>query len=225
QISRKIGNLKNLTSRPNGAFSVKGNGDVDVQLKMVIKGINYEVRDIIRLCLTIDLSCNNIDGNIPKEIVLLKGLYMLNLSHNHFSNNIPASVGDISRLESLDLSFNRLSGNIPPSLTSIDSLGFLNLSYNRLSGKILKGTYFETLSWDGSTFLGNFLLCVPPTKKVCEGEQNVINANEVQEDDQDDTNERIIFYGIVALGFGVGFWGVFLVLLIKKEKWWFGYWC
>ncbi|KAI3869411.1 hypothetical protein MKW92_032197 [Papaver armeniacum] len=130
----------------------------------------------------------------------------------------------MSSLESLDLSFNEFSGDIPPSLTSMDSLGFLNLSYNKLSGKIPRGTHFETLSWDGSAFLENDLLCGLPIKIVCEGELNDSFTNEVQEHDQEEANERIIFYSIIVVGFGVGFWGLFFVLLIKKEKWWFGYW-
>ncbi|KAI3863584.1 hypothetical protein MKW92_011909 [Papaver armeniacum] len=135
----------------------------------------------------------------------------------------------MSSLESLDLSFNILSGNIPQSLTSIDPLGFLNLSYNNLSGKIPRGGHFETLSWDGSAFLGNDLLCGFATNKVCEGESNtsVGDTNpisEVEEGDQEDENERILFYGVIALGFGVGFWGLFFILLLKKDKWWFGYW-
>lgn len=159
---------------------------------------------------------------------MLKGLYTLNLSHNHFSGNIPTNVGDMSSLESFDISCNRLDGYIPQSLTTIDSLAFLNLSYNELSGKIPGGTHFETLSWDGSAFLGNDLLCGFPTDKACKGDQNITVGDtlifEVEEDDQEDANERLLFYGIMAMGFAVGFWGLFSVLLLRKEKWWFRYW-
>ncbi|XP_026398172.1 probable leucine-rich repeat receptor-like protein kinase At5g63930 isoform X2 [Papaver somniferum] len=228
QIPSSMWNLKKLTSRVNDTFSID---DVvsSFGVEMVIKGNILEVEVLSSYTSAIDLSCNNLDGNISKEISLLKGLYMLNLSHNHFTGNIPANIGDMSSLESLDLSWNGLDGHTPQSLSSMDSLAFLNLSYNKLSGKIPRGGHFETLSWDGSAVLGNDLLCGFPTNKDCEGESNtsVGDTNpitEVEEGDQEDAKERILFYGVIALGFGVGFWGLFIILLLKKHKWWFGYW-
>ncbi|KAI3901896.1 hypothetical protein MKW92_009434 [Papaver armeniacum] len=131
-------------------------------------------------------------------------------------------------LESLDLSSNRLCGHIPQSLTVVDNLEFLNLSYNKLNGRIPRGNHFDTLSLDGSAFIGNELLCGFPTKKLCEGDRDTtisnLNAtNEVDEVDQEDA-KKLLLYAIVALGVVVGFWGLFLVLLLKKEKWWFPYW-
>ncbi|XP_026428209.1 receptor-like protein 14 [Papaver somniferum] len=178
----------------------------------------------------VDLSCNILDGNIPKEIGLLNGLVMLNLSHNHLSSNIPVSVGNMSSLDSLDLSSNRLCGHIPQSLTSIDSLGFLDLSYNDLSDKVPRGVHFDTLGLDGSAFSGNDLLCGYPMGKDCEGDHDINNSHgndpskEFEEKDQDDVKEKLLLYAIVSLGFAVGFWGLFIVLLVRKQRWWFPYW-
>ncbi|XP_026409907.1 putative receptor-like protein 8 [Papaver somniferum] len=122
-------------------------------------------------------------------------------------------------LESLDLSFNKLSGSIPESLKALDSLGHLNLSYNNSSGRIPRGHHFETLSVDGSAFFGNDLLCGVPTNKSCEGSNTSADIT-----DEEHPREMLLFYGIVAMGFAVGFGGLFFVLLLKKEKWWFGYW-
>jgi Leucine-rich repeat (LRR) protein len=41
----------------------------------------------------VDLSSNDISGEIPKEIANLDGLLNLNLSRNHFSDNIPRKIG------------------------------------------------------------------------------------------------------------------------------------
>ncbi|XP_026431549.1 receptor-like protein 12 [Papaver somniferum] len=222
-IPRKIGKLNSLRSRPDATFSL-GSGS-DLQLQMVVKGIVIQFQQLYSYSTGMDLSCNILKGNIPEEISLLKGLSMLNLSHNHLVGIIPATIGNMSGLESLDISFNRLSGHIPQSLTSIDALGFLNLSYNKLSGRIPRGTHFETLSLDGSAFTGNNLLCGLPSEKVCEADESIITrdthpGNEAEEDG----NEKLLLYSIVVLGFSVGFWGLFLVLLLKKEDWWFGYW-
>ncbi|XP_026416064.1 LRR receptor-like serine/threonine-protein kinase GSO1 [Papaver somniferum] len=221
-IPSNIGNLEKLTTRLNDTVVTDDYYNFrSVQLKMDIKGITVQLAMLYSYTSAIDLSCNNLEGSIPKEIVLLKGLFMLNLSYNHFSGSIPANIGDMSGLESLDLCYNELSGNIPQSLTSMDSLGFLNLSYNKLSGRIPEGTHFETLSWDGSIFTGNDLLCGVPTEKICEGDQNISSTNEVEDYDQENANELCI---AVATGIGVGIWGLFFLLLIKKEKWWSGYW-
>ncbi|XP_026397163.1 phytosulfokine receptor 1-like [Papaver somniferum] len=223
-IPKKLGNLSGLLRKSNDLRAM-----YDIQFQMVIKGILIQFERFYYYASGIDISCNNLEGNIPKEIGSLKGLPMLNLSYNHLSGDIPENVGNMFTLESLDLSFNRLSGHIPQSLTSIDSLGFLNLSYNKLSGRILRGTHFETLSVDGSAFLGNKLLCGIPTKKVCEGDEIINPAdtsppNKLEEDDHENGKEKLFFFGVVALGFIVGFWGLFSILLIKRETWWFGYW-
>ncbi|KAI3971451.1 hypothetical protein MKW92_033622 [Papaver armeniacum] len=224
-ITLKLGNFSWLTSRLHDEFA----GDFSVEYQLATKGSTAQFEQMIVYNSGIDLSCNILDGNIPEEIGLLQGLAMLNLSHNLFSSNIPVSVGNMSSLESLDLSSNRFSGHIPQSLTSIDTLGYLNLSYNNLSGKIPTGNHFDTLSLDGSAFAGNKLLCGLPTEKKCPGDHNASTndtnpSRKVDEDDRKDSKERFLLYAIVAMGFVVGFWGLFLVLLLKKQKWWFPYW-
>ncbi|KAI3943266.1 hypothetical protein MKW92_010947 [Papaver armeniacum] len=225
QLPRKIGNLAMLTSRPNSTNSLI-NSD-NVQLQMVIKGIEIQLEKLYEYSSGIDLSCNILEGSIPEEIGLLKGLSMLNLSHNGFSGIIPASVGNMTGLDSLDLSFNKLFGQIPESLASLDSLGLLNLSYNNLSGRIPRGPHLDTLSGDGSAYLNNSFLCGFPTNNICEGDQSTNDSsppNNVEEDYQDDAKDKLLLCAIAALGFGVGFWGLFFVLLLKKEKLWFPYW-
>ncbi|XP_026415826.1 receptor-like protein 36 [Papaver somniferum] len=222
-IPTKLGNLTRLTSRFSAGIHVFVDG---VQYDLVIKGSTsqFEQREVYST--GIDLSCNILEGNIPKEIGLLQGLAMLNLSHNLFSSNIPASIGNMSSLQSLDLSSNRLSGRIPQNLTSIDPLGFLNLSHNNLSGRIPRGSHFDTLSLDGFAFAGNELLCGFPLENVCDRDHFIDtgDSSKVDEDDQEDGKEKFKLFAIVSFGFGVGFCGLFCVLLVKKQKWWFPYW-
>ncbi|XP_026415904.1 LRR receptor-like serine/threonine-protein kinase GSO1 [Papaver somniferum] len=230
-IPRKIGNLMMLRSRPKDAslLTVQDSSRIDVQLQMVIKGIMIQFKKLYAYSSGIDLSCNNLEGNIPEEIGLLKGLSTLNLSHNRFSSVIPQSIGSMNGLESLDLSFNKLTGLIPYSLASMNSLERLNLSYNNLSGRIPRGPHFDTLSGDGSAYLNNSLLCGFYTNNTCEADQRTDatdgnSPNEGHEDDKEDAKDKLLQYAIVSLGFAVGFWGLFFVLLLKKQKWWFPYW-
>ncbi|KAI3883781.1 hypothetical protein MKW92_042736 [Papaver armeniacum] len=227
-IPREMGNLMSLLNRSKDTESLYQFTPDLLGLDMVIKGIMLRYK-LYSYSSGIDLSCNSLDGSIPEQISLLKGLAALNLSHNRFSGNIPTSVGDTSGLGSLDLSSNRLFGHIPQSFTRMDSLGFLNLSYNNLSGRIPRGNHFDTLGLEGLVFVGNDLLCGYPIKKLCDGDQNssmsdVNPRNEVDEVDQEDVKEKLLLYAIVSLGVAVGFWGLFFVMLLKKEKWWFPYW-
>ncbi|KAI3888388.1 hypothetical protein MKW92_006704 [Papaver armeniacum] len=233
-IHGMFGNVTMLRSGSNNtaAFSYgyvnRGGPMADLQVPLVIKGALQNIQQLRGYSSGIDLSSNSLEGNIPDDVVLLKGLYMLNLSNNHFHGKIPAGIGNMTSLEALDLRFNKLSGKIPTELVSLSYLAVLNLSYNNLSGRIPEDKHFQTLSLDGSAYLGNDLLCGVPIKKRCEGDPigpTSSNTNDnTGEDDEDGAREKILLIGSVILGVGVGFWGLFLGLLCRKEKWWFGYW-
>ncbi|KAG7589408.1 Leucine-rich repeat [Arabidopsis suecica] len=130
----------------------------------------------LKLLFGIDLSDNELSGEIPVELGGLLELQALNLSHNILSGPIPESFSDIKNMESLDLSFNRLQGQIPPQLTDLSSLVVFNVSYNNLSGVIPQGKQFNT--FDTRSYLGNHLLCGQPTNRSC-------NNNTFQEQDNE----------------------------------------
>ncbi|CAK9153874.1 unnamed protein product [Ilex paraguariensis] len=110
------------------------------QMVLVVKGLPIMYTLTLYLVKAIDLSRNNLRGDIPEEITHLSTLGSLNLSWNQLTGKIPDSIGSLKQLEALDLSQNNLSGPIPLSLTSITSLSKLNVSYNNLSGKFHQPT-------------------------------------------------------------------------------------
>ncbi|VYS50987.1 unnamed protein product [Arabidopsis thaliana] len=87
----------------------------------------------LKLLFGLDLSKNELSGEIPIEFGDLRKLHALNLSHNNLSGVIPESFSGLKNVESLDLSFNRLQGQIQPQLTDMISLAVFNVSYNNLS--------------------------------------------------------------------------------------------
>ncbi|KAJ3686951.1 hypothetical protein LUZ61_016115 [Rhynchospora tenuis] len=162
---------------------------------------------------SIDLSNNNLTGEIPQNIVVLDGLLNLNLSHNHLIGEIPFEIGNMTSLESLDLHMNNLSGTIPQSISLLYSLEVLNLSYNYLSGSIPTGHQLQSLD-DPSIYSGNPNLCGPPLKMSCESPKS---------DDNNDSKSKHVgdrdnwFYLFIEFGFVVGFLVVFFILLFKRN--------
>ena len=84
----------------------------------------------------IDLTSNDIDGKIPREIGNLWHLEVLNLRANDIAKKIPREIGNLPYLERLDLSSNLLRGPIPPEIGNLSNLRYLSLGGNQLSGNI-----------------------------------------------------------------------------------------
>ncbi|XP_066359370.1 probable LRR receptor-like serine/threonine-protein kinase At3g47570 isoform X2 [Miscanthus floridulus] len=86
---------------------------------------------------TLNLSCNGFTGSIPKELFTLSMLSEgLDLSHNELSGEIPLEIGGLINLDVLNISNNQLSGTIPSALGSCVHLGSLHMEGNLLHGKI-----------------------------------------------------------------------------------------
>ncbi|KAH9667079.1 Receptor-like protein 13 [Citrus sinensis] len=112
-----------------------------------------------------DLSYNELTGEIPSEIGELPKVRALNLSHTSLSGSIPGSFSNLKMMESLDLSDNELSGQIPMQLTELNALSDFNVSYNNLFGPIPDKGQFAT--FDDSSYRGNSDLCGPLLNKSC----------------------------------------------------------
>ena len=84
----------------------------------------------------LDLSRNQLSGEIPSELGSLSNLVWLGLYVNRLSGAMPSELGSLSNLRGLELGFNQLSGEIPPELGSLSNLGGLELGFNQLSGEI-----------------------------------------------------------------------------------------
>ena len=158
----------------------------------------------------IDLSVNNITGNIPTEIGQMHLLQDLFLANNSFSGNIPDQMSNLKNLEGLNLSKNHLSGKIPSSLASLNFLRGVDVSYNNLEGPIPTSTQLQ--SFEASAFEGNPKLCGAPLANKCRIEVHEKSSR----DDMDDGHRLPWFYISAVLGFIFGFWGVCGSLIVKK---------
>ena len=186
---------------------------------MVTKGQELYYDVTIFELVSIDLSFNHLSGGMPEEIASLDALFNLNLSRNYFSEKIPDNIGAMKSLFSLDLSNNLLSGEIPSSLSDLSGLSYLDLSNNNLTGPVPSGQQLDTLYAEyPSMYSGNSGLCGPTLRKLCSG--NTSSRQHVHKHGF----EPMSFYFGLGLGFLLGLWLVFCVLLFKKA-WRVAYYC
>ena len=84
----------------------------------------------------LNLTRNQLKGEIPTELGSLANLELLALGGNLLTGKIPAGLGSLTNLEELYLWGNELKGEIPTELGSLANLVQLKLSENQLTGKI-----------------------------------------------------------------------------------------
>lgn len=87
----------------------------------------------------LDLSRNNLSGEIPVEVGNAADLTGLYLDGNNLTGEIPAELANLSNLGTLMLSVNRLSGKIPSALGKLsETISMLDLRFNQLTGQVPK---------------------------------------------------------------------------------------
>ncbi|BAT99702.1 hypothetical protein VIGAN_10121000 [Vigna angularis var. angularis] len=94
------------------------------------------VGDPIGILYQLDLSNNNLSGQIPDCWSHFKSLAFLDLSQNQLSGKIPTSMGSLHDLQALFLRNNSLIGDIPFSVRDCTNLVMIDVADNNLSGSI-----------------------------------------------------------------------------------------
>ncbi|KAJ9555516.1 hypothetical protein OSB04_010130 [Centaurea solstitialis] len=178
-------------------------------------GNEQEFTSNLGLLMSIDLSSNNLTGQIPNELTDLHELLALNLSKNELLGEIPGKIGEMKKLLTLDLSRNNFSGRMPSSMSEMTSLDWLDVSYNNLSGRIPSSTQLQ--SFQPSKYTGNARLCGPPLTKSCPGDKvpSVASKSESGEEGTDEL-ERWFYIG-GGTGFATGFWIACVALLVNRR--------
>ncbi|XP_022867640.1 brassinosteroid LRR receptor kinase-like, partial [Olea europaea var. sylvestris] len=176
------------------------------------KGKEAEYINTLNLVKLIDLSSNNLVGDVPDEITSLVMVVGLNFSINNLSGFLPTNIERLRTLDFLDFSRNRFSGGIPSGVSQVDQPGVLDLSYNNFAGKISQSIHLQT--FNASAFKRNLVLCGLPLTKACSGDKIAQipktndNANGMKTPEDEDNLINDGFYISMAIGFIFGFWGV-----------------
>lgn len=112
----------------------------------------------------LDLSTNELSGRLPTSIGNLSSLEKLDLSLNVFSGDMPAVIGNLSSLKALVLSKTNFSGDLPAFIGNLPSLEILDLSGNKISGEL--PDFFgnlpslEELDLSGNQLSGDFSVSI-----------------------------------------------------------------
>ncbi|XP_021728154.1 systemin receptor SR160-like [Chenopodium quinoa] len=156
----------------------------------------------------LDLSYNNLQGGIPKELGTMFYLSILNLGHNNLSGPIPEDLSGMKNIGVMDLSHNHLSGSIPSSLGGLSFLTEIDLSNNELSGMIPESAQFET--FPASRFFNNTGLCGYPLP-ACDRNSDANSSNHKKH------GRQASLAGSVAMGLLFSLFCIFGVIIVGIE--------
>ncbi|XP_047314188.1 receptor-like protein 56 [Impatiens glandulifera] len=186
--------------------------DDNVEMYTKYRADSYTGR-LLAMMSGLDLSCNNLEGEIPNELGYLNSIHTLNLSHNWLSGPIPQTFSNLKQIESLDLSQNNLSGEIPSNLIDLNFMGTFSVAYNNLSGRLpdMKGQ-FQTFK--ENSYAGNPFLCGPPLKKDCKVKVKNKNNNDDHHDYDHDDDKDEAWYTIDREVFFASFMGAYIVYIL-----------
>ena len=195
----------------------------DVEFTTKSRTYSYK-GDILNYMSGIDLSCNRLVGEIPPELGQINSnLRAMNLSHNNLTGQIPITFSNLKQMESLDLSYNNLNGRIPPQLTELTSLEVFIVAHNNLSGTMPdRKNQFGT--FDENSYEGNPLLCGATLDNDCTkiGPLSIMPVDRMEE-----KSEIFMDIGVFYITFAVAYitvlLGIVTVLYINPywRKAWF----
>uniref|UniRef100_A0A199UAN0 Leucine-rich repeat-containing N-terminal plant-type domain-containing protein n=1 Tax=Manihot esculenta TaxID=3983 RepID=A0A199UAN0_MANES len=162
----------------------------------------------------LDLSDNNLTGEIPYELGALSHIHALNLSHNQLT-----SFSNLSKIESLDLSYNILSGQIPVELIDLNFLEAFSVAHNNLSGRIpdMKGQFstFESKSYEGNPFL-----CGTQVRRKCHDDNDEPSPSQMESRQEASGKwyeiDREIFFASFSVTFIIFVLSVITILYVNS---------
>ncbi|KAG9456839.1 hypothetical protein H6P81_001347 [Aristolochia fimbriata] len=159
----------------------------------------------------LDLSYNQLEGSIPKELGSMFYLSILNLGHNALSGVIPDELGDLRNCGVLDLSHNSLEGPIPGSFSGLSLLTEIDLSNNNLSGSIPQ--LGQLVTFQPSKYANNSGLCGFPLASCGSGSSSSSNFQH-----QKSHRRQASLVGSVAMGLLFSLFCIFGLIIVAVES-------
>jgi len=95
-------------------------------------GVTTEKGKVVGL----NLSNNNLEGELPAALCTLVNLVEVDLHKNKLKGELPPDIGKLNQLKVLSLFENEIQGQLPVSIYKIAALRVLLLNSNKLSGDL-----------------------------------------------------------------------------------------
>ncbi|KFK28907.1 hypothetical protein AALP_AA7G063700 [Arabis alpina] len=190
-----LSELKNLTNLEVLALARNDfNGPIPIEVLCEMKHLRE-----------LDLRGNHFVGKIGVGLRTVTYLVTLDVSNNRLTGALPSWISDLmlssllisnnfleETTTKLFLQSNNFAGSIPDTL--LGRVEMLDLRNNKLSGSIIpQGGQFNT--FNENSYVGNPLLCGPPTDISCEAKKNSEEADNGGEEEDDQTIiDMLVFY-------------------------------
>ena len=84
----------------------------------------------------LDVSHNRLTGELPRALVELENIRVINVAHNKLAGELPPEHWSTRNLIRLDVKANAFTGRVPASLATARKLEYLDLSQNRFTARI-----------------------------------------------------------------------------------------
>lgn len=142
----QLDTLLNIYQDLNGANWTDNSGWIDGDQSGTCDYCNwYGIKcDYLGQIIEIDLSANNLQGQLPQDIAALTKLKELRLNNNLIFDTIPNYWDSLDLLYLLDLRFNSFTGCIPTSYTTMTRINTIHLDNNSLDSLIPAGLGYNT---------------------------------------------------------------------------------
>ncbi|XP_058194929.1 probable LRR receptor-like serine/threonine-protein kinase At1g74360 isoform X2 [Rhododendron vialii] len=154
----------------------------------------------------LNLGINGFYGDLPPEIGQMP-LAALNISQNKFSGEIPREIGNIKCLRDLDLSNNNFSGDFPTELNNLNELSKFNVSFNPYITGVIPATG-QLATFEKESFLGDPLLGLPSFTNNSADHSPTINDEKKSKKKPAKRDSILVFLALVVVFFFlIGFCG------------------
>lgn len=130
-----------ITCHPHDMFGEKYDGDFYVAILNLTKNnahgiVPREVFTGFNKLKALDLSENELEGTIGRELGLLEDLEDLFIFHNNFSGVLPDEIGKLANLYNLYINDNKFRGRLPNEIGNLAKLRGISLFNNTFGGHI-----------------------------------------------------------------------------------------
>nr|TKR97680.1 putative LRR receptor-like serine/threonine-protein kinase [Populus alba] len=137
--SLRISDLSNVSSTLDFIKNLKSLTDLTLRNALISGSIPSDIGEIFQTLDRLDLSFNNLTGQVPSAFFTMSSLQYLFLGNNSLIGTLPNQKS--STLQTIDLSYNYLSGTFPSWVTSNIQLNLVanNFTFDSSNISVLPG--------------------------------------------------------------------------------------